>query len=83
MSGMLTGHATTPQTVGYPQPIVSFEYRVARVPASSAYVSNLDVSLVLAYSLGSKYVVTLRSASVMIQSVLSPKPLQGLLGSIG
>jgi integrase len=38
-----------PQTVGNPQPIVSFEYRVARVPASSAYVSNPDVSLVLAY----------------------------------
>jgi hypothetical protein len=35
------------------------------------------------YSLGNKYVVALRSASVMIQSVLSPKPLQGLLGSIG
>jgi len=48
VSGTLTGHATTPQTVGNPQPIVSFEYRVARVPASSAYVSNPDVSLVLA-----------------------------------
>ena len=30
--------ATTPQTVGNPQPIVSFEYRVALVPAASAYV---------------------------------------------
>jgi hypothetical protein len=44
----LRGPATTPQTVGNPQPIVSFEYRVALVPAASAYVSNLDVSLVLA-----------------------------------
>src|SRR5271165_4375021 len=46
VSGTLRGHATTPQTVGDPQPIVSFEYRVALVPAASAYVSNLDVSLV-------------------------------------
>jgi type IV secretory pathway TraG/TraD family ATPase VirD4 len=48
VSGTLTGHATTPQTVGNPQPIVSFEYRVALVPAASAYVSNLSVSLLLA-----------------------------------
>jgi hypothetical protein len=52
VSGTLTGHATTPQTVENPQPIVSFEYRVALVPAASAYVSNPDVSLVLAKSLG-------------------------------
>jgi hypothetical protein len=34
----LRGPATTPQTVGNPQPIVSLEYRVALVPAASAYV---------------------------------------------
>lgn len=45
VSATLTGHATSPQTVGNPQPIVSFEYRVALVPAASAYVSNPDVSL--------------------------------------
>jgi hypothetical protein len=48
VSGTLTGHVTTPQTVGNSQPIVSFEYRVALVPAASAYVSNSDVSLVRA-----------------------------------
>jgi hypothetical protein len=48
VSGTLTGHVTTPQTVGNSQPIVSFEYRVALVPAASAYVSNPDVSLVRA-----------------------------------
>jgi hypothetical protein len=48
VSGTLTGQAATPQTVGNPQPIVSSEYRVALVPAASAYVSNPDVSLVLA-----------------------------------
>jgi hypothetical protein len=35
------------------------------------------------YSLGNRNVVALRSASVMIQSVFSPKPLEGLAGSIG
>ncbi len=35
------------------------------------------------YSEGSRKVVTLRSASVMIQSVLSPQPLQGCAGSSG
>ena len=35
------------------------------------------------YSSGSRNVVTLRSPSVMIQRVLSPKPLQGFAGSIG
>jgi hypothetical protein len=35
------------------------------------------------YSIGNKNVVVLRSASVMIHSVLSPKPLHGLVGSIG
>ena len=34
------------------------------------------------YSLGKSKVVTLRSASVMIQSVFSPKPLQGWVSSI-
>ncbi len=35
------------------------------------------------YSLGSRSVVALRSASVMTQSVLSPQPAQGLAGSMG
>jgi hypothetical protein len=35
------------------------------------------------YSSGKRNVVTLRSPSVMIQSVFSPKPLQGFEGSIG
>ena len=35
------------------------------------------------YSSGKRNVVTLRSASVMIQRQLSPWPLQGLSGSIG
>jgi Helix-turn-helix domain of resolvase/Resolvase, N terminal domain len=48
VSGTLRGPATTSQTVGNQQPIVSFEYRVALVPAASAYMSNLHVSLVLA-----------------------------------
>src|SRR5208337_4910436 len=39
--------------------------------------------LVGQYSLGNRNVVALRSASVIIQSVLLPKPLQGLLSSIG
>jgi hypothetical protein len=47
ISGTLRGPATTRQTVGNPQPIVCFEYWIALVPAASAYVSNLDVSLVL------------------------------------
>jgi hypothetical protein len=35
------------------------------------------------YSLGGRNVVALRSASVMPQSVLTPKPLHGRAGSIG
>lgn len=35
------------------------------------------------YSSGNRKVVTLRSASVMIQRQLSPYPLQGLAGSMG
>jgi hypothetical protein len=35
------------------------------------------------YSSGKRKVVTLRSASVMIHSVFSPQPLDGLAGSTG
>ena len=34
------------------------------------------------YSLGNRNVVTLRSDSVMIQSVFSPNPLPGFVGSM-
>jgi hypothetical protein len=40
--------ATVSADIGNLQPIVCFEHRVVRVPASSAYVSNPDVSLVRA-----------------------------------